>query len=183
MLLTQERLITAEELLKRPPKERRGELVKGEFVPMSPASYLHGEIGAKMLFLLAKFVYSHQAGKLYTAETGFLLAQNPDTVRAPDVAFVQTEHLPDQPKRGFFTGAPDLAVEIISPRETVASIEDKVIDYLEAGTQQVWLIYPRTKTVTVYHSLNDIHILTQEDTLDGGDLLPGFSLPVKEIFT
>ncbi|HIP69801.1 MAG TPA: Uma2 family endonuclease, partial [Anaerolineae bacterium] len=160
MLLTQERLITAEELLKRPPEDRRGELVKGEFISMSPASYLHGEIGAKMLFLLAKFVYSHQAGKLYTAETGFLLTRNPDTVRAPDVAFVQTRNLPEQPKRGFFAGAPDLAVEIISPNETVADIEDKVIDYLEAGSQQVWLIYPRTKTVTVYRSLNDIHILT-----------------------
>ncbi|NKQ35954.1 MAG: Uma2 family endonuclease [Chloroflexi bacterium] len=183
MLLTQDRLITAEELLKRPPEDRRGELVKGEFVPMSPAGHLHGSIAMNIASQLWLYVRPNNLGKVYAAETGFYLFRNPDTVRAPDAAFVRLERLPAQTEDGFFAGAPDLAVEVISPSETVADIEDKVIDYLEAGTQQVWLIYPRTKTITVYRSLNDIHILTQDDALEGGDLLPDFTLPVKEIFT
>lgn len=93
-----------------------------------------------------------------------------------------SERLADQPATGFFEGAPDLAIEVISPSETVDDVESKVIDFLEAGTQLVWLIYPRTQTVTVYRSLTDIEILTIEDKLDGGVLLPGFSVPLKEIF-
>lgn len=121
-------------------------------------------------------------GGVYAAETGFILSRSPDTVRAPDAAFVVSERLADQPATGFFEGAPDLAIEVISPSETVDDVESKVIDFLEAGTQLVWLIYPRTQTVTVYRSLTDIEILTIEDKLDGGVLLPGFSVPLKEIF-
>ncbi len=106
MLLTQDRLITAEELLNWPPEDRHGELVKGEFIPMPPASYLHGEIRAKMLFLLAKFVYSHQSGKLYTAATGFLLARNPDTVRARMLSLSKPKICRNNPKEDSLPARP-----------------------------------------------------------------------------
>lgn len=181
-MLAQEKLMTVEELAKLPPDQSRGELIRGEFFSMSPAGHTHGIIALNVSSILWIFVKQNQLGKVYAAETGFVLARNPDTVRAPDAAFVQTERLVDQPPTGFFEGAPDLAVEVISPSETVDEVESKVIDYLEAGTQLVWLIYPRTQTVTVYRSLTKIDIFTIEDTLDGGDLLPGFSVSLKEIF-
>ena len=181
-MLAQEKLITVEELAQLPPNQSRGELIRGEFFSMSPAGHNHGIIALNISSILWLFVKQHQSGKVYAAETGFILARNPDTVRAPDAAFVQKERLAEQPASGFFEGAPDLAVEVISPSETVDDVESKVIDYLEAGTALVWLIYPRTQTVTVYRSLTDIKILTSEDTLTGGDLLPGFSVSLKEIF-
>lgn len=149
---------------------------------MSPAGHNHGNIASNILLFIAIFVREHKLGKTYAAETGFVLARNPDTVRAPDAAFVREERLADQPKTGFFEGAPDLAVEVISPSETVDDVENKVIDYLEAGTTAVWLIYPRTQTLTIYRSLTNVEILTIADTLTGGDLLPGFSVSLKEIF-
>jgi Uma2 family endonuclease len=174
--------MTVEELAKLPPDQSRGELIQGEFFSMSPAGHSHGSIASNILLFIAAFVREHKLGKTYAAETGFILARNPDTVRAPDAAFVQTERLADQSPSGFFEGAPDLAVEVISPSETVDEVESKVIDYLEAGSRLVWLIYPRTQTVTVYRSLTDIEILTIEDTLTGGEVLPGFSVSLKEIF-
>ena len=139
-------------------------------------------IANNILLFIAAFVREQKLGKTYAAETGVILARNPDTVRALDAAFVRSERLADQPTTGFFDGAPDLALEVISPSETVDEVESKVIDYLEAGVALVWLIYPRTQTVTVYRSSTDINILTIEDTLTGGDLLPGFSVSLKEIF-
>jgi Uma2 family endonuclease len=181
-MFAQEKLMTVEELAKLPPDQSRGELIRGEFFSMSPAGHSHGSIASNILLFIASFVREHKTGKTYAAETGFILARNPDTVRAPDAAFVRAERLADQPATGFFEGAPDLAVEVISPSETVDEVESKVIDYLGAGSALVWLIYPRTQTATVYRSLTDIEILTIEDTLTGGDLLPGFSVSLKEIF-
>ncbi len=181
-MLAQEKLMTVEELAKLPPDQSRGELIQGVFVSMSPAGHTHGIIALNVSSLLWAFVKQNQLGSVYAAETGFVLSRDPDTVRAPDTAFVRQERLANQPATGFFEGAPDLAVEVISPSETVDEVESKMIDYLEAGTALVWLVYPRTQTVTVYRSLTDIEILTSEDTLTGGDLLPGFSVSLKEIF-
>ena len=181
--LTTQKLMTAEELWQLSPEERHGELIRGEFFAMSPAGHTHGSIGATLLILIGQYVRQHKLGKLYTAETGFILSRNPDTVRAPDAAFVTAERAAQQEKQsGFFDGAPDLAVEVISPSEKVDDIEEKLIDYLEAGVRLVWLVYPRTKTVAVYRSLTSAEILTANDTLDGGDVLPGFTTAVAEIF-
>jgi Uma2 family endonuclease len=181
-MLAQEKLMTVEELAKLPPDQSRGELIGGIFFQRTLFTKLHGSIAANVLGFLGNYVKKSQVGRIYMTGTGFILARNPDTVRAPDAAFVQAERLGDQPPTGFFEGAPDLAVEVISPSETVDEVESKVIDYLEAGSALVWLIYPRTQTVTVYRSLTDIKILTIEDTLTGGDLLPGFSVSLQEIF-
>ncbi len=177
------KLMTAEELLQKMPEARRGELVQGEFIEMSPAGYHHGRIAGNIFGSLWSFVKRNRLGHVYAAETGFLLSRNPDTVRAPDAAFVTAERAARQTQeRGFFDGPPDLAVEVISPTETVDEVEAKLIDYLEAGARLVWLIYPRTQTITVYRSLTDVDILTAADRLDGGELLPGFATAVSEIF-
>ncbi len=104
-------------------------------------------------------------------------------MRAPDVSFVSRERIPaDGVPEGFWNIAPDLTVEVVSPSERPDDVQDKVIDYLTAGTRIVWVIYPRTKTVTVYRSLQNIRVLTTNDTLSGEDVVPGFSCQVSDLF-
>jgi Uma2 family endonuclease len=180
----QKQLMTAEELAKLAPEASRGELVEGEFISMSPAGFMHGRIALKIGTYLNLFVLKHKLGEAYAAETGFILKRNPDTVRAPDVAFVTAERAARQSQEtGFFEGAPDLAVEVISPSEMMDEIENKLFDYLNAGTQVVWLVFPRTQSITAYRSLTDIRTYSVEDAIDCAELLPGFTLAVKEIFS
>ncbi|HEY4690908.1 MAG TPA: Uma2 family endonuclease [Anaerolineae bacterium] len=182
-MAVQVQLMTAEELERMPHGDKRVELVKGERVEMPPAGSEHGEIAGNVFAALHAFVRQHHLGKTYAAETGFILSRNPDTVRAPDAAFVSTERAALQTrKEGFFEGAPDLAVEVVSPTDMDEDVEEKVLDYLRAGTRLVWVARPRTKTISAYRSLTNIRVLTLQDTLDGGDILPGFAVPVKEIF-
>ena len=176
-------LVTAEQLAKMPPPDGFTELVEGVIYQMPPAGHDHGERAGNMFLFVAQFVRQHKLGKVYAAETGFILKRNPDTVRAPDVAFVTAVRAAAQTRReGFFDGYPDLAVEVISPSETAEQIQAKVQDYLQAGTRLVWLVYPTTQTVTAYGSLQDIRVYTIEDTLTGAEVLPDFSLPVRDIF-
>lgn len=182
-LETPTRLVTAAELESLPQGDERVELVKGVIVRMDPAGHEHGGVAARILIRLGNFVETHQLGMVYAAETGFTLSHDPDTVRAPDAAFVTAERVAQiKRRRGYFDGAPDLAVEIVSPDDKAEEIDAKVLDYLEAGCRLVWVIQPRTKTITVYRSLDQVRVLTQRDTLDGADVVPGFAVPVKEIF-
>jgi Uma2 family endonuclease len=177
------RQITIEELEKMPQTDARVELVEGEIIKMPPAGHEHGKIALAIGSILRDFVVRHKLGDAYAAETGFVLKRSPDTVRAPDAAFVTAERAEKmEGKEGFFPGPPDLAVEVISPNDSDEDVEAKVLDYLQAGTRLVWIIRPRTRTVTVYRSREDIRLLTAEETLEGGDVLPGFSVPVREIF-
>ena len=126
---------------------------------------------------------AHTLGTVYAAETGFKLASNPDVVRAPDVAFVRRERVEEVGDvEGYWPGAPDLAVEVISPSDTYGEVQEKVFDWLDAGTKMVILVMPRKRTVTVYRSLSDIIMLTEHDMLDGGDVVPGWKIPVRELF-
>lgn len=182
-MLVDEKLMTADEFLRQAPQDKRSELVRGAMLVMDPAGWEHGDLAGRMLVLLHNSITSHKLGRVFAAETGFVLRHDPDTVRAPDVAFVTNERFESQKRRrGFFDGAPDLAVEVASPDESSDDIQDKVIDYLEAGTHIVIYLHPRTKTITVYHALNHIRVLTLKDTLDGGDVLPGFHIPLTDIF-
>lgn len=175
--------VTAAELERMPQPDAHVELVKGEIVTMPPAGYEHGEIALAVGSLLREFVRRHKLGKTYAAETGFILSRHPDTVRAPDAAFVTAARAAQQTRRqGFFDGAPDLAVEVVSPEDTVDEIDTKVLEYLQAGTKLVWVVHPRIQTITVYRSLDQVRVLTANDTLDGNDVLPGFALAVREIF-
>ena len=180
-------LMTAEILDQMPATDAHVELVAGEIIIMSPAGPEHGEIALNTGSFVREFLRKHKLGKAYAAETGFIISRNPDTVRAPDVAFVTAERARRQTRgyplgQGFFDGAPDLAVEVVSPGDTDEAVQTKILEYLQAGTSVVWIIRPRTHTVTVYRSLSDIRVLTEQDTLTSDDLLPGFSVPVSELF-
>jgi Uma2 family endonuclease len=132
---------------------------------------------------LFQHVEAHNLGTVYAAETGFQLAQDPDTVRAPDVAFVSRQRLAAvEETEGYWPGAPDVAVEVISPSDRYTDVEDKVVEWLEAGSRMVIVVNPRQRAVTVYHSRTDIIRLTEEDTLEGGDVVPGWQLPIREVF-
>jgi Uma2 family endonuclease len=175
--------VTADELLAMPDDGYRYELVKGELKRMSPAGDEHGRVGMELAIPLGAHVKKNKLGKLYLAETGFLIRTNPDTVRAPDVAFVRIERIKeDTGVKGYRIGAPDLAVEVVSPGDTVSEVEDKVAEWLEGGARMVWVVSPKLHTVTVYRSLNDIVTLTEKDKLDGADVVPGFQMDVAEIF-
>ena len=177
------RLVTAEELERMPQNDMHVELVKGETVKMTPAGHEHGEIAGALFAAIHTFVHQHKLGKVYAAETGFILSRNPDTVRAPDAAFVSAGRAAQQKRReGFFDGAPDLAVEVVSPEDTAEEVEVKVLEYLRAGTKLVWVANPRARTITTYRSLDKVRVLTPNDTLDGDDVLPGFAVAVNEIF-
>jgi Uma2 family endonuclease len=120
---------------------------------------------------------------VYAAETGFVLSSNPDTVRAPDVAFVSQARIEEVGDvEGFWPEAPDLAVEVISPGDSYSEVEEKVFDWLEAGTKMVVVINPRQRSATVFKSPTDIFALAEADVLNGGDVVPGFELAVREIF-
>ncbi len=176
--------ITAEDLAKMSFESRRVELVRGEVIATAPAGAVHGEIAMTLGALIYAFVRANRLGVVYAAETGFVLARDPDTVRAPDVAFVAAERAAQQrSSTGFFEGPPDLAVEVVSPNDTAEDVEAKVLDYLTAGAHMVWVVRPRTRTVTVYRSLREVQVLRPGDTLDGGDVLPGFTAPVETLFS
>lgn len=174
-------LLTIEQFARLPDDATRKELVRGRVVREPTAGFEHGGIAMNVGHRLREFVVREDLGMVVAAETGFVLFEDPPTVRAPDAAFVAKERLPED-RTGFARLAPDLAVEVVSPSNTMAQVHDKVCDFLDAGTRTVWIIEPRRRTVTVYRSRDDIRLLTEEDELDGGDVLPGFRVPVAELF-
>jgi len=132
---------------------------------------------------LGQHVKENNLGLVYGAETGFKLATDPDTVRAPDIAFVRRELIEQTGlHKGFRPGAPDLAVEVLSPGDTAEEIEQKTAEWLAAGARAVWIVSPKRRTVTVHRSLKHIKILTEQDELDGADVVPGFRCRVADIF-
>lgn len=184
MISEKEGLVTAVDLYNMPDHGGRQELVKGEIVPMSPASTKHGLVAFRLAFEIGKFVEKEALGTIYAAETGFTLARDPDTVRAPDVAFVSADRIPEAgvPETGFWAIAPDLVAEIVSPNDRASEVHDKVADYLNAGVKLVWIIDPQSKSAAVYRTFSDAQLLLAKDTLDGGDVLPGFQLPLAVLF-
>jgi Uma2 family endonuclease len=177
--------LSADDLYNLPNHGGRNELVQGEIIPMSPASTMHGDIAMRLGAILWNFSEQHNLGRVFAAETGFTLSQNPDTVRAPDVAFVAKKRIPEEgvPETGFWAIAPDLVAEIVSPHDRMSQIQNKVTDYLAAGVRLVWIVDPKTETVTVYQSLKQVKVLIAEDILEGEDVLPGFQLTLKKLFS
>ena len=154
------------------------EYVKGELVPMAPPTMEHGEISTNVVWYLQSHVREHQLGRVYTAETTFRLGER---AVKPDAAFVAAASLPED-RRQSSPQPPDLAVEVVSPSDTLYSVAEKAVDYLDAGTRLVWVIEPVTKTVTVYRSRTDIRTLQCGDTLTGEDVVEGFACQVEELF-
>jgi Uma2 family endonuclease len=176
-------LVTAEQLLRMPDAGCRYELISGELKKIPPAGWEHGAVGGRLHTLLGHHVLEHRLGEVFEGETGFLLARDPDTVRAPDIAFVAADRIAAAPRqRGFWPGAPDLAVEVVSPGDTQREIDEKVMAWLDAGTRLVWVVNPTWRTVTVYRSRREIRTLTEDDELSGEDVVPGFRCRVGDVF-
>jgi Uma2 family endonuclease len=183
MSSTTTKLLTADELLVMPDDGFHYELVRGELKRMTPPGIEHGGVTMALASALYQYVKLNTLGQVYAAETGFKLERDPDTVRAPDIAFVRAEKIQSTGKvEGYGEGAPDLAVEVLSPGNTKREIAEKIGQYFASGARAVWIVDPKSKTVTVYRSLTDIIILTEKDTLDGGMVVSGFQIPVAEIF-
>lgn len=176
-------LITAQAYAQFNYPEQRTELLKGEVMVMAPASVGHGKITMRIGARLEAYVTDVGAGQVYAAETGFIIGRNPDTVRAPDVAFVSQERLAEmEDTTGFGKAAPDLVVEVVSPNDAASYLRRKVSDWLQAGVRQVWVVYPESAAIEIHLPNHRSYTLTATDTLEGGDVLPGFSCPVGDIF-
>jgi Uma2 family endonuclease len=174
---------TAGQLARIPDDGFRYELVAGELMKMSPSGWKHGTVAGIVFARLVAHVEAAGLGRLFAAETGFLLARDPDTVRAPDVALVLREHLPKTPpEEAFWPGPPDLAVEVVSPGDRTGEIDEKVKGWLEAGSLSVWVVNPIWRTVTIFHSAADIRMMNEGDELSDEKVLPGFRCRVSELF-
>ena len=175
--------VNAEDLLRLSGDGTRRELVRGEVHTMTPAGNIHGRIAINLTTPLDSYVREHELGTVYAAETGFKIASDPDTVRDPDAAFVsraRVETVGDI--EGYWPGAPDLAVEVVSPNDSYAALEEKVADWLRAGTRMVVVVEPRGRTVSVRRSITEVVVLAEGDVLDGDDVVSGWALPVVEVF-
>jgi Uma2 family endonuclease len=177
------RMMTAEELFMMPHGNFRYELVKGALIKMSPTGGKHGILTARITLALGHYIEANNLGEAFGAETGFMLATNPDTVRAPDAAFVSRERIPpgDFPEK-FWPGAPDLAVEVLSPSDTLYEVEEKIEEYLEAGVKLIWIVNPKKRTVTIYQPNAEPQTLTEADTLDGREVVHGFQYSLARLF-
>jgi Uma2 family endonuclease len=184
MTATQTKLLTVVDLEAMGSAAEHLELIRGVAYEMSPTGGQHGLITSLLTRRLGAFVEEHGLGETYTAEGGFIVARSPDSVLAPDVAFVANERLPRDgcDMIGFTPFAPDLAIEVASPSNTEASLLLKTSLYLAGGTKQVWIVRPRQQTVTVFSPDEPERILGLDDALDGGNVVPGFSLPVTQLF-
>ena len=173
-------LMTAEELLYASYPDKRTELVRGRLVVREPAGDRHGRVAMNLTLRLGAYVAGAGLGQLFAAETGFRLFGAPDTVRAPDLAFIQRERLPEV-TAGFLQVAPDLAVEVLSPGDRAGEVLRKVGDWLEAGARLVWVIDPERHLARVYRADGSESSLTEGESLDGEDVVPGFGCLVGSV--
>jgi Uma2 family endonuclease len=184
-MATRSGLLTADEYLARVQRTREfSELVRGEVRPMSPAGMRHNVIARNLVVALTLFLREHPLGRAFTDNAGFRLPipdADDDTVRSPDVAFVSFDRLRDVPV-GFAPVAPDLAVEVLSPGDTARDLGERMDDYFAAGTRAVWVIDPDRRTVAQHSATAPTRRLREDDALDGGDVVPGFAMPVRALF-
>jgi Uma2 family endonuclease len=177
-------LITAEQLLRMPADGARYELVRGELKRMTLSGFSHGKVVVKLTAPLAFHVETNSLGVVLGAETGFRIAINPDTVRAPDIAFIKQERVRELGStEKFWPAAPELAVEVLSPSDTVYEIEEKVAAWFTAGSLMVWVLNPKLRTIHIYRPSRPTQKLNENDTLDGGEVVPEFRIKVSEIFS
>lgn len=157
------------------------ELVGGLLVREPRPGFRHGELALELGRILKDFAAGGGLGAV-VIEAGFRLSEDPLTIRGPDVAFVRADRLPPEAVAGFFPGAPDLAVEIVSPANRAAAIRGKVREYLDAGARLVWVVYPETRTAAVHASPRAARFLEAPDVLTGGDVLPGLEIELARLF-
>ena len=183
MTVTTEKLLTAEDLLHLDSQGFRGELLRGALHETQPSGVRHGKIVVNLIVRLDAFVDPRQMGTILASDVGFLLEKEPDTVREPDVAFISARRLPlDQDVPGFFDGPPDLAVEIASPSDSPRQLFDKARMWISFGVPLVWTVDPEARTIDVHQPNQPLIRLSTDDTLDGGQVLPGFTCTVGDLF-
>ena len=183
MVQGNEQLLGVDDLYRMPDDEFRYELVSGRLISEPPTGVRHGYVSAQLCSLLVRYARRH-GGVVLTGEPGFILQRSPDTVRAPDVAWIRRERyltLEDEGK--YFPGAPDLAVEVLSPGNTRLAIAEKVADYLSAGAALVWVADPKSQAITSHRDGQAPQKLTGSALLTAPDLLPDLALPVSELFS
>ena len=182
-MVTKKNWVTAQQLAEMPDDGYRYELVRGEIRKMAPSFEEHGLVSANVAGDLIPYVRRNGLGRVIIAETGYLLESNPDTVRSPDVSFIRLDRVsPPGERRSFVQGGPDLAIEVLSPSNRSGPMAEKVADYLAAGCLMVVVIDPAAHSVTVHRPDQEPQVLNETDTLDGGDVVPGWRMPVREIF-
>ena len=177
--------LTADDLWRLGEGDTRRELVDGEVREMAPAGGVHGRLTTRISRRLDEHVEHHGGGEVLAGDVGFVLGlpHDPERVRAPDVAFVTTARLPGgRLPEGFLRGAPDLAVEVLSPSDNPVDVQQKVRDYLEAGARLVWVIAPEARTATIHRADGSARLLREGEHLDGGDVLPGLAISLGELF-
>ena len=175
--------MTAQELLEYTHEPFRQELIEGILYEMEPPGAEHGAVAMRIGGLLVAHVAAQRLGVAFAAETGFKLASNPDTVRAPDVAFVTRERAAGigMPK-GYWPGPPDLAIEVVSHHDRRSKVEAKALDWLAAGCRAAIVVDPPSRTATVFLGRDDISVLHADQRLDLGDIVPGWSPRVGDFF-
>ena len=183
MATTRPKLITADELLELYGKGVRGELIRGVLCETMPSGGEHGEIVMSLGAELKQFIKARKLGRLFGSDAGVRLERDPDTIREPDIAYISSERLPLGTRvTGFYETVPDLVVEVASPSNSHWELNDKALMWLHYGVRLVWVVYPDTRNVTVYRANHRALTLSDEDALDGLDVLPGFTCVVSEIF-
>ena len=184
-MATTSRYVTDEELLQAPRDGQKYERVDGE-MRVSPAGFRHEGVGMALAARLWVFVTERKLGHVVGSSAGFRWpgrkVDRPDNVRSPDVSFVAAGRFPDERwPIGFPELAPDLAVEVLSPDDRRGDVLEKVGEYLDVGTRLVWVIDPEKRTAVVYRSLTDVRVISDTEALDGEDVVPGFSCPLKDV--
>jgi Uma2 family endonuclease len=177
--------ITAEDLWRMGTGDVRRELVDGEVIEMAPTGGLHGTVTRRVCQRLGEHVDAHGGGEVLVGDVGFVLAlpSDPERVRAPDVAFIATARLPEgRVPQGFIRGAPDMAVEVLSPSDNPVDVQQRVRDWLEGGARLVWVIAPQARSATVYRPDGSARLVREPEALDGEDVLPGLGIPLADLF-
>ncbi len=179
--MSTETLMTAEQLLHNPIPNKRTELVNGRLIVREPAGFPHGLAAARLLVAISQHVTLAKCGVVLTAETGFTLRRGPDTVRAPDVAYVSNAQIAGRTLRGFAELAPELVVEVLSPDDRKGEVREKVLDWLASGSRLVWVLDPERRTGCVHRPDGSESSLTEQDAFDGENVLPGLRVPLVEV--
>jgi Uma2 family endonuclease len=160
----------------------RTELVKGEIIYLMPTGHPHSFYEGNITIALGVFVKEHKLGRILPGEVGIYTHRQPDTVRGADVAFISHERLAQVQSKSFLDICPELIIEVMSPDDTWSEVHEKLEEYFAVGAKLIWVLDPRRQCLHVYRSLTDLDVLTVQDTLTGGAVLPGFQVPVAELF-
>jgi Uma2 family endonuclease len=173
--------ITLEDLERLPDDANKYEVSEGELIVMAPPKSRHSLVASRIFELLLDGIRQIRRGRV-VAEAGYILSREPLTVRQPDISVLLNERIKATDEDGYFEGAPELAVEVVSPSDSAQDLETKVEQYLRHGAKTVWIVYPKQKRVHIFSPNAAPTILDESRTLDGGDVLPEFSVRVADLF-